>query len=91
MVSDSERMHAIKLLTDLYAPGDFQVAKMKMPSEKSDSSGENFGKYFDFLQALFLLRGMFMSMEEAEIRESVIMLKNAAERFGYPTNQLEVL
>lgn len=91
MISDSERVYAIKLLTDLYAPGDFPVAKLKMPSELSDSSGEKFGEYFDFLQGLFLLRGTFMSMDESEVQESVLRLKNSARKFGYPTNQIEAL
>lgn len=90
-MSDAERKHAIKILTEWYSPGDYQAASMYMPKEKTDQSGAEFNEYFDFLQTLFLVKGEFMMMEETELRRAVTVLMSKATKFGYPTNQLEAL
>lgn len=90
-MSDAERKHTIKILTEWYSPGDYQAATMYMPKEKTDPSGAEFGEYFDFLQTLFLVKGESKLMREGELRVAVALLTSKAMKYGYPTNQLEAL
>lgn len=89
-MSDSERTKALRDLTMLYNPGDFSAARSSMPTYMEDESGEEFSKFFDFLQALYLFRTEFPTMEEEDITRAAITLENLANQYDYPTNQIEV-
>ena len=70
---NSERKHAIKMLTSLYAPQNFDCAVAHMPVDKDDPEGNEFENYLDFLQSSFLVD-----------ESSLPALKLQAHRFGYP-------
>lgn len=91
MIINEERRFALKNLTKLYSPSDFQVAVQHMPDEMSDESGERFGQYFDFLQSFYSLRGDYMLRSEEDLAERVNKVKDLAAHFGFPTNTMDFL
>lgn len=90
-MTNEERRYGLKNLTDLYAPGEFDVAVVYMPTEINDADGSMFEVYFDFLQSIYSLRGDFMNMDEGELSNRVQELVGQAQEFNYPTNMLESL
>jgi len=88
-MSDGERKQIIALLTNMYSQQDTPTALIHMPSATNDPKDEEFEKYFNFLQSLYLLQSDFMNMDEQEIAERLTNLKLAAYHFKYPMQQLE--
>lgn len=89
-MSDSERAMAIRTLTKLYRPGDFDAAKTSMPRFSQDPEGTEFNEFFDFLQALYLFQSEYATMEEEDVQKAALSLENLANKYDYPTNQIEV-
>ena len=88
-MSDHERKHIIALLTGMYSQQDTLTAISCMPTLTNDPNNEEFEKYFNFLQSLYLLQSDFINMDEKEISERLTHLKLAAYHFKYPMQQLE--
>lgn len=88
---NEERRFAIKTLTSLYSPSDFQIAVQCMPDEVSDVGGKKFNEYFDFLQAYYSLKGDFMLRSEEDLSERLGVIRDLGEYFGFPTNALDTV
>jgi len=87
---DSERLEALRVLTQLYGEGDFGPASQAMPRFIDDESGEKFNDFFDFLQSLYLFQSEYVTMEKEKINSVASSLLMQAENYGYPKNQIEV-
>ena len=88
-MSDGERKQVIALLTNMYSQQDTSVALSHIPHEINDTADEEFQRYFDFLQTLYLLQSDFMNMDPEEIEARLTQLKLDAYHFNYPQQQLE--
>jgi len=88
-MSDSERKQVISILTNMYSQQDTSVAIEHVPYIINDPDDEEFKKYFNFLQLLYLLQSDFINMDEQEIEDRVTQLKLSAYHFKYPMQQLE--
>lgn len=86
---DSERLEAIRVLTSLYRPDDYQAATMAMPKFTEDESGKNFEEFFDFLQLVYLFQTEYVDMTASDISSVADNLLQEAKEYNYPTNQIE--
>lgn len=86
---DAERLEALRVLTSLYRPGDYQAATMAMPKFTEDESGEDFEEFFDFLQSIYVFQSEYLDMTEEEISSVAQSLLRQAKEYGYPVNQVE--
>ena len=89
-MNDSERARAIRMLTQMYRPGDYSAAQIAMPKFNQDPEGIEFDEFFDFLQALYLFQSEYPTMEEEDVQKAALSLENLANKYDYPTNQIEV-
>lgn len=87
---DSDRRQALRELTQLYRPGDYNPAVAAMPTFVEDEQGESFNEFFDFLQSLYLFQSEYLNYDPENIRAIASSLLRTAQSFDFPTNQIEV-
>lgn len=90
-MTDVEREDVLRIFSQLYAAGDYDVMRMYMPLFVNDPEGELFSEYFDFLQSLYATRDHIKEFDtEAQLDLKLHRLRMEAQKFGYPQNLLEV-
>lgn len=89
-MTDSERQVALKLFFELYDESSYDRAWISCPKERDDADSEVFNRYFDFLQAIYMLKSEYSYMDSTEVEEYVTRLTVLAKEFNYPLLQLEV-
>lgn len=89
-MNDTDRKEALKVFFELYDESSFDIAWQASPKSRDDDSGETFERYFDFLQAVYMLKSEFSYLSESEVSVYIERLTNLAKEFNYPLRQLEV-
>lgn len=90
-MNDKTRETELGILVDLYSPQDYTVVMSRMPTELEDPNGTEFEEYYDFIQALFKLKGGYMYMNPNDLEASLLVVRTDAAKFNYPTSQLDML
>jgi hypothetical protein len=89
-VTDVDRKEVLRIFSELYSSQDYNTMIQFMPRDVNDPDGLKFSDYFDFLQALYVLRSDIKSFETEEDLDYV--LNNIIEKakvYNYPMYALE--